>query len=383
MVKEFVEPEERELNNTNTSEGEIIDDFNPLDEPVIEKAYTRHNVRMNPKDMASDIPEPSFTPPPMSQPLTEEQKTKKPEEPFNPQLKELPKKDKHDAAEKVAKMIMGAYKWGNDFADKKLLFDEKKIMKLQQEGEIDLSVEVPISPSASVSAGEFIQEYNDQSKGTISVSSQFEEETMPVLTRVLEKKGVGMTDENYLIYLFGKDMLVKGFMVQQSLSVKKEMLNMLKEATMTKNQFVQSTPNPQQPQQQYSQPQQQYSPTPTYQEPSFNSPNMNDFTNDVSNTNSNNDDGYMDYDYDDFPIYEKEGEEEVKNDDRDFFKQMQEENEKSSTNDNKQTKVEIVDDIEEPKYQNPTIMIGSEPVVKSESKPSSKKSKGRPKKNKS
>jgi hypothetical protein len=340
---------------------------------------------MNPKDMASDIPEPSFTPPPMSQPLTEEQKIKKPEEPFNPQLKELPKKDKHDAAEKVAKMIMGAYKWGNEFADKKLLFDEKKIMKLQQEGEIDLSIEVPISPTASVSAGEFIQEYNEQSKGTISVSNQFEEETLPVLTRVLEKKGVGMTDENYLLYLFGKDILVKGFMIQQSLSVKKDMLNMLKEATMSRGQFVPSTPPPPQPQQQYEpQTQQQYSPPPTtYKEPSFNAPSMNDIVDGMSNNNSNNEDDYMDYDYDDFPIYEEiEGEEEVMNDDRDFFKQMQEENEVLQTNENEQTKQEVVADIEEPKYENPTIMIGSEPIVKSESDTTNKKRKGRPKKKK-
>jgi hypothetical protein len=286
-------------------------------------------------------------------------------------------------------MIMGAYKWGNEFADKKLLFDEKKIMKLQQEGEIDLSVEVPISPSASVTAGEFIQEYNEQSKGTISVSNQFEEETLPVLTRVLEKKGVGMTDENYLLYLFGKDILVKGFMVQQSLSVKKDMLNMLKEATMSRGQFVPSTPPPPQPQQKYEpqyepQTQQQYSPPPTtYKEPSFNAPSMNDIVDGMSNTNSNNDDDYMDYDYDDFPIYEEEeGEEEVMNDDRDFFKQMQEENEVLPTNDNEQTKQEVVADIEEPKYENPTIMIGSEPIVKSESNSTNKKSKGRPKKKK-
>jgi hypothetical protein len=311
MDKEFIEPEEKELNDTNTSEGEIIDDFNPLDEPVIEKAYTRHNVRINPKDMASEIPEPSFMPPPMSQPMTEEQKTKKPEEPFNPQLKELPKKDKHDAAEKVAKMIMSAYKWGNEFADKRLLFDEKKIMKLQQQGEIDLSVEVPISPSASVSAGEFIQEYNEQSKGTISVSSQFEEETTPVLTRVLEKKGVGMTDENYLLYLFGKDILVKGFMVQQSLSVKKEMLNMLKEATMTKGQYVTSTPPPQQQQpqqQQQYQPQTQqpqYNPTqPSYQETSsFNNSIIdNDDVDDFKQDNFNDEDDYDDFNYNDFIV---------------------------------------------------------------------------------
>jgi hypothetical protein len=41
-----------------------------------------------------------------------------------------------------------------------------------------------------------------------------------------------MTDEQYLVYLFGKDLAVKGFMVTQSLSAKKEMLEVLKEATL-------------------------------------------------------------------------------------------------------------------------------------------------------
>ena len=231
MSKEFQEPEEVDMDN-KAEDAVIIDDFNPLDEAVLEKEYTKHNVKVNPNDFVNPIPEPAFTPPPMTGGLTEEEKVKKPEEPFNPKMKELPNKDKTDAAEKVAEMIMGGYKWLNQFADNRLLFDEKKIAKLQRDGEIDLGVGIPVSPSITMSAGEFIQEYNDQSRGTITVSQEFEEETMPVLTRVLAKRGVGMTDEQYLAYLFGKDALTKVFLMNQSLGVKKEILQQLKEATM-------------------------------------------------------------------------------------------------------------------------------------------------------
>lgn len=269
MAKEFQEPEEKEMD-------EMMDDFSPLDEAIAEKAYTKPNVKFNANDMNNDIPEPSFIPPPMgSDEMNEEDKIKKPREPFNQEMKDMPKKDKHDAANKVAQMIMTGYKWANSYADSKLLFDPKKIQKMEINGEINLSVQVPISATDTISAGEFIQEYNDQSKDTIIVSKEFEEDFVPALTKVLEKRGVGMTEEQYCVYLLGKDMVVKGFLIAQSISVKKEMLAMLKEINST---LQQQAPQPQAPQ-----PQQ-----PTYTEPIApqsqysEAPNVNDIVNQMT-----------------------------------------------------------------------------------------------------
>jgi hypothetical protein len=292
MAKEFIEPEEKEFDISE----EIMDDFNPLDEAIQEKAYTKPNVKFSASDMTSDIAEPSFIPPPMGgDSIKEDEKIKKqPQEPFNPQMKDLPKKDKHDAADKVANMIMTGYKFLNNYADSKLLFDEKKIKKLEITGELNLNVSVPISSNESISAGEFINEFNEQSKGTITVSKEFEDEVMPVLIEVLEKRGVGMSTEQYLAYLVGKDIAVKGFMVMQSLSVKKEMLNMLKELSVQQPQVqqpIRPTPQPQNAEPTYEQPRQQernysneapsvndvvnqmtggYEPTPQYQEDDMN-----------------------------------------------------------------------------------------------------------------
>jgi hypothetical protein len=246
MAKEYQEPEEKEM-DTQNADAVVLDDFNPLDEAVSEKEYTKHNVRVDPKDFQTDIPEPSFIPPPMMGGLTAEEKNapKKPQEPFNPKMNDMSKKDKHDSAEKVADMIMTGYKWANNFVDERLLFNEKKLMKLQADGEVDLSIQIPFTPTTTLTGEELIQEFNDQTRGTIVVTQEFEDEVKPVLTRVLEKRGVGMSDEQYLIYLFGKDIAMKGFMFSQQLSVKKDMLNMLKEATQAMRGNFVAQPQPQ------------------------------------------------------------------------------------------------------------------------------------------
>jgi hypothetical protein len=276
--KEYQEPEEKEMNT------QVMDDFSPFDEPVSEKPYTRHNVSVDAKDFANPIPEPSFMPPPMNgSTLSQEEKVKKdPPKPINKEMNELPKKDRYDAAEKVSEMIMSAYKWGNTWADRQLLFDETKIAKMQREGEIDLNAEIPISPYQSIPAGEFIKEYNDQTKGTIVVTKEFEEEVTPILTRVLEKRGIGFTDEQYLYYMFGKDLLVKGFMMKQSLNVKKEMLNTMREFTQLLRGGA--TPPPPRPQAQPQEPTPPPPSTPQYEYTPSHNPdtNVNDFVNQMT-----------------------------------------------------------------------------------------------------
>ena len=263
MSKEFQEPEEKEMDSQN---AELVDDFNPLDEAVIEKDYTRPNVKINPKDFEGDIPEPSLTPPPMmGSTLNEEE-------------------NKNDASERLVDMCITGYKALNMFVDTKIQFDEKKLNKMAMEGEIDMSMEVPVSPSDSITLQEFVREYNDQSKGTISVSKEFEEEIRPPLKRIFSKRGIGMTDEQYVGYVLIKDIIAKGFIVKQSMSVKKEYLEMFKEQTALLRQgatMPQRTPPPQPTQPQPTQPE------PVYQEQEFVKPhtphtNVNDFVNEMT-----------------------------------------------------------------------------------------------------
>lgn len=300
MSKEFIEPEEK---NMNVENAEIIDDFNPLGEPVLEKEYTKHNVKVDPKDFSMDIPEPSFTPPPMGGTLKEEEKKKKPEpkEPINKEFNSMSNKDKEDAAGKFAEMMMTGYKALNGWVDSRLLFDEKKINKLAREGEIDLSMQVPITHNQTMSVGQFIDEYNEQTRGTIKVSREFEEEVMPVLTRVLAKRGVGFSDEQYLGYLVIKDGLSKSFLVSQSISVKKEFLQMFKDGMQTRN--AQFTPPPMNNPKPEPQPEPTYTPPPPPPPPPQRNPdtNVNDFVNQMTGAYTNEQAYTIDEQYDEVP----------------------------------------------------------------------------------
>lgn len=228
--KQFSEPEE------TMTEVENIADLDPMAQPVNEKSYSRPNVNISQKDLMSDIPEPSFTPPPIDlgePPIEEKPKKKEPEKPFNPEINELSKKEKEFATDHVAEVIMQGYEWIHDAANKGMVFNENKLNKMAREGEIDFSIQIPYdyATGSTMSAGEFIQEYNNQNKDALTVSPEFKEKTMPVLKRVLQKRGIGMTDEQYLIYLFGKDIAVKGVMFGAARSQMKEILNMMKEMT--------------------------------------------------------------------------------------------------------------------------------------------------------
>lgn len=281
MNKEFQEPEEKNLNNTD--DAIIMDDFNPLDEAINEKEYTKHNVKVNPNDFNKPIPEPSFTPPPMTGMVNENEKPKdiRPKEPFNPQAKQMTTKDKRLASKRVADMLMTAYKWVNRFADSSLQFNERKVSKMVSNGELDLSVQVPISPNETISAGEFIQEYNDQSRNTIVVTNEFEEEVMPVLIDVLEEEGITMTKKQELAFIVGQDIAVKGFMMYQSLQVKKDMLKMMTEfSSIRQPSYVPPAPAPA-PQPTYTAP---VEPQPTFTPPTSHDPvnNVNDFVNEMT-----------------------------------------------------------------------------------------------------
>ncbi len=269
MANQFSEPEEE------LTEVKNVADLDPMAQAINEKPYTRPNVKISANDLNADIPEPSFQPPPidLGKPPVEAapQKKKEEEKPLNPQMNDLSKKDKEFATDHVAEVIMQGYEWMHDAANKGMVFSDSKMNKLAREGAVDFSIQIPYdyATGSTMSAGEFIQEYNNQNKNALEVSPDFREKTMPVLKRVLAKRGIGMTDEQYLIYLFGKDMALKGFAFMTARSQMNEIIKMMKEMTSERTDgqaaFVPPPPPPTQPVEQ-EQPVQQNFDVPSHNE---------------------------------------------------------------------------------------------------------------------
>lgn len=232
--------------------------LNPLDEPVNEKRYTQPNVNTSATDLNRPIQEPSFAPPPLQAKNIASNDEPRKREPINPEMKSIPKKETEFAAKQAAQMIIQGYEWAHGFANNGLKISERKLNQLQAEGEINLNAMISYEYGTTMRAGEFFQVYNQQVTNVLTVSDEFKEEVTPVLERVLAKRGIGLTDEQYLMYLFGKDIAAKSVLFFQHRATLNHMLETIKAASTS--QYAQQAPSPQ-PQPQRERPQQRPEPT--------------------------------------------------------------------------------------------------------------------------
>lgn len=219
--------------------------YNPFIDNVNEKPYTQMNVAANPQQISSSIPEPSYQPNtikgnenPYSM-LSDDfgasmgaaNRGETQSAPVNPSFNNLPDGEAKMGAENMAKLLVDGYEQLHVFANQWLQISPRKIRKMVSEGEIDLSVEIPYEYGRMITAGEFIEQFNEQNKETLTVSKDFKKNVTPVLTRVLQKRGAGFTDEQYLAYMVGKDVLVKAVIVSQIRGTMTDMFNVIKDYT--------------------------------------------------------------------------------------------------------------------------------------------------------
>jgi len=214
--------------------------FNPLMDNVNEKPYTVSSVNVSQEQMAQAIPEPSYRPqnvggrenpyrtileggsPNASSGSSQQQAPP----PINPTLNNIPEGDRKEGAKYVAKVIMDVYKQGHVWANAALPFNQGKLQLLESEGEIDLSIPLPDGQGNTVTPADYIQEFNDQVKDALVVDPKWEKETLPILERVLAKRGASMTDEQMLLFQFGKDIGIKAIQVIGIKKQQKDMLNL-------------------------------------------------------------------------------------------------------------------------------------------------------------
>ncbi len=241
--------------------------FNPLTaEQVNEKSYAKPNIKITQAEANTPIPEPVIVPPPTPPKEEPQQKAapKPPPPPINPKMNDLPPKEKAAASKQGAAMAIKVYEWAHQFLNWSVRINEGKLNRLSKKKKIDLKMPIPVSPTESMTVAEFAHDYNQQLGTPFVVTKEFKEEVTPILERVMEKKGLGLTDEEMLIGIVAKDLVVKAVICIDLVKTKNASLNQLIELTEEYRKFnkahvtpppVQTTLNNPPPQQQ-AQPQQ-------------------------------------------------------------------------------------------------------------------------------
>ena len=190
---------------------EDVVNYNPLGDNVEEKDYQKANLRG--AGQLPDLEEPTFSPPTLediSPEMFGGDSGEDEDEIFGRErLNDMPKGDKKKAAQQMVDMVLEGYSSICSFAGNYANMNEGQLLEMQADGKIDLRMPIPVSPSERVGVVDFVQSFNSQIDEAMEVSDEFKEQVKPPMTRIFEKKGVGMTDEQFLLVMFGKDIITK------------------------------------------------------------------------------------------------------------------------------------------------------------------------------
>lgn len=167
-----------------------------------------------------------------------------PQPSFSAGMTNIPDADTKEGAKNVANMIVDGYSFLVDMANMALQVSPKQLQKLQAEDEIDLSITLPYGEGQSATAAQVIDDMNNQNKDALQVSKQFKKEVIPPLTDVLAKRGVAMSKETTVVYLFAKDAAQHAIRLYQIKSTVNQLIDTLKEVHLN-NKSGRYTPPPQ------------------------------------------------------------------------------------------------------------------------------------------
>lgn len=197
--------------STDFNYSDVVN-YNPLGDNVEEKDYQKANLQS--VGRLPDLEEPTFEPPSLediSPEMFGQSGGGEDEDDIfgQDQLNDLPKEDKKKAAEQLTEMVLEGYSSICDFAGNFASLNEGQLMQMQSEGKIDLRMPIPVSPTERVGVVDFVQSYNSQIGEALEVTEEFKDSVRKPMTRIFQKKEMGMTDEQYLLVMFGKDVITK------------------------------------------------------------------------------------------------------------------------------------------------------------------------------
>jgi hypothetical protein len=203
---------------------EIRAPSNPYTKDALnEKSYTEPPP-ISPDLANSPIEEPTYIPPPPPPPPQEPNAPPPP--PFNPEMKGLSDKDKNTAATRAADMAIQMYEWLHDLGNRAVQISDSKLDKLQKQALIDLRAPININ-GAQMTLYEFVNNFNGQMSKSFEVSEDFKTQVRPLLIEIFEKRGVGMTTEQQLVFIVCKDLAGKLAIAYVMIQQRKDMLKEL------------------------------------------------------------------------------------------------------------------------------------------------------------
>lgn len=222
---EFIAPEQQSMPEVGT--------FNPLSESTIERDYSRPIIQ---DGYVADLEEPSFhqktfneiqSDRGQSNPSMQGGSPSQGGSPYqggmpsgggssdpmmnpNPALNELDEREKRIASEHMVDGVLDTYETLSTMSGNLAKMDEQKVRDLIADGKISGSRRIPVDDQGnSVSVMEFIQGYNSQVGTAVENDPAFRKKVRPIMIRVFSKRGWGMTDEQFLLFAFGKDISIK------------------------------------------------------------------------------------------------------------------------------------------------------------------------------
>ena len=224
-----------EIADSSEADNEIPKSFNPLADPVKQRSYNKP-LETN----VGDIPEPEFK---TSTSVEEELKKAETEGKFqfednkeaktetnqntsssssnsepsplaNPAMNDMDSKDKTAAAERMVDSILDGYESLHQLGQNFVQIAPEKIQEKIMNNEFDPSMKIPLDESGEeVSTVEFLQEFNQQAAEVFTYDKKFNDKVRQPMIRIFAKKGWGMTNEQYVLMEFGKDLSWKGLQV--------------------------------------------------------------------------------------------------------------------------------------------------------------------------
>lgn len=226
VMAEEIKPEEPKVDLSQTNSNFDNYDFTGITEEIKQRKYNEVPVT---EFIGQDVPEPEITNSieamlkerreQEQQQEVEQQEAQQQEEsePFkNPAMAQMDEKDKKYAAEQLVDMVLGGYETLHQVGRHVAKFDESKILTKIKNGEIDSEITFPIDAEGNeANIQEYIQIHNQSIDEVLAYDPEFNEKVRPVMVRVFMKHDWGVTDEQYLLMLFAKDIGTKLIQVIQ------------------------------------------------------------------------------------------------------------------------------------------------------------------------